>query len=210
MKITKFIHACLLVELDGRVALFDPGNYSQAALNVDSLTKLDDIFITHEHGDHFSLPLIQTLVQKFPAVRITTTKSVVNKLAGQRLRATNQPSKDVTFFTSPHESIAPLIPTPPEQIGFHYLGKFSHPGDSHSFEETKAILAMPVSAPWGSSAQAIKVALELKPRYILPIHDWHWHDEARALMYTRFEQIFADNNIQFFSLKTGQPVEIDE
>ncbi|HMH31082.1 MAG TPA: MBL fold metallo-hydrolase [Methylomirabilota bacterium] len=208
MKITKYVHACLLVETPGRTALFDPGTYSKQALDPDQLTRLDDIFITHVHQDHCDPELIKRLVAKFPAVRIIATDEAVKSLAAEGIKATTTPPAGVTFFDSPHESMAPLIPTPPQENGIHYLDSLSHPGDSHSFKETKAILALPVQAPWGSSAKAISLALELKPRFILPIHDWHWSDAARTQMYDRFEKLFGDNNIQFFKLQTGQPIEI--
>ena len=208
MKVTKFVHSCLLVETDGRTALFDPGLYSESALDINRIERLDDILITHEHGDHFSLNLVKQVVQKFPQVRITGTQPVVDQLAEAGIKASSEPSEGVVFFESPHESIAPLIATPPPEIGYHYLDSLSHPGDSHSFKETKAVLALPVQAPWGSSARAVSVALELKPKHVLPIHDWHWRDEAREQMYGRFEQIFNENGIKFYKLQTGQPVEV--
>ncbi len=208
MKITKFVHACLLVETADRVALFDPGTYSEKALDINKLDKLDDIFITHEHADHFSRALVKQLVEKFPEVRITSTKPVVDELAEASITASSQPPNGASFFESPHESMAPLVPTPPVENGIHYLDTLSHPGDSHSFKETKTILALPVTAPWGSPARAINLALELKPKYILPIHDWHWHDEARSLMYGRFEKFFRGQSITFYKLETGAPVDI--
>jgi len=208
MKITKYIHACLLVETPERVALFDPGVMSEEALPVDKLTRLDDIFITHAHGDHWSLPLIKRLVQKFPNVRITTTPEVVEELAKEGIKATSQAPEGVTFFDSPHESVEPLFPQP-QEIGIHYLDMLSDPGDSHSFTETKEILALPITAPWGSSIKALNLAIELKPQYVLPIHDWHWSDAARAQTYDRFEHILGEHDITFFKLQTGKPVEIN-
>lgn len=209
MKITKFVHACLLVETPERVALFDPGTMSEQALDVASLSRLDDIFITHEHADHFSLKLVESLVKKFPKVRITSTGPVVAALASKGITGSTNPPEGVSFFDSPHESKPPLMPVGPEQIGVHYLDALSHPGDSHSFHETKPILALPVTAPWGTSFKAISLAFELKPRHVLPIHDWHWRDEARELMYDRFEQVLGGQGIKFYKLQTGQPVEID-
>lgn len=209
MRITKFVHSCLLVETPERVALFDPGSMSQAALDIGRLARLDDIFITHEHGDHFSPELVKQLVAKFPDVRITTTSPVVRQLAEQGITASNTPPEGVVFFDSPHESVAPLFGQPPEEIGVHYLGKLSDPGDSHSFHETKAILALPVTAPWGSAIRAMNLALELKPQHVLPIHDWHWRDEARLGTYEQFERILGEQGITFHKLETGVPVDID-
>lgn len=209
MKVTKFVHACLLVETPGRVALFDPGSMSTPNIDIDGLDHLDDIFITHEHGDHMDIPFIKKLVAKFPNVRITTTSAAVKQLADQAIKAGDRPSDGVVFFDSPHESVAPLFGEPPEEVGIHYLDVLSHPGDSHSFKETKAILALPVAAPWGSTIKALNLALELKPRHVLPIHDWHWRDEAREQSYGMFERILGEQGITFYKLQTGQPVEID-
>ena len=150
MKITKFVQSCLLVETPERTGLFDPGSMSVGHLNPVNLTKLDDIIITHKHQDHFDIDLVKQLVAKFPKVRITTTPEVVEELKGQGITATAKLSEGIVFFDSPHEKIKPYFPDePPQEIGVHYLGLLSHPGDSHSFTETKAILALPVQAPWG-------------------------------------------------------------
>lgn len=208
MKVTKFVHSCLLVETPERVALFDPGTLSEEALDVDKLDRLDDIFITHEHADHISMDLIKRLVQKFPDVHITSTSSVVKQLDEAGITASNQPLAGVEFFEAPHEDVAPLFDHPPEEIGIHYLGVLSDPGDSHHFDETKDILALPITAPWGSAIKALNLALQLKPKYVLPIHDWHWRDEAREQTYDQFERILGDSGTKFFKLKTGVPVDI--
>jgi L-ascorbate metabolism protein UlaG (beta-lactamase superfamily) len=211
MKITKFVHSCLLVEMPeptNRTALFDPGVMSSPAIDIESLEFLDDIIITHEHSDHFDLDTVKKLVAKFPSVRVTSTPSVVSQLDKAGIKASSQPSEGIVFFDSPHEDVLPMFPHP-EQIGVHYLDRLSDPGDSHSFKETKEILALPVTAPWGSNIKAINLALELKPRLILPIHDWHWSDQAREASYDRMAEIFTESDIKFHKLKTGEPVVID-
>jgi L-ascorbate metabolism protein UlaG (beta-lactamase superfamily) len=209
MKVTKYVHACLLVETPDRVALFDPGTYSEQAFSVDKLEKLDDIFITHEHPDHFSRDLVKRLAGKFPNARITSTLPVVQELEKAGIAASGRPPAGTVFFESPHESMAPLVPEPPEEIGIHYMDTLTHPGDCHNFKETKAVMALPVTAPWGSSARAVNLVMELRPKYVLPIHDWHWSDEARKLMYGRFEKYFGGQGITFYQLATGMPVDID-
>lgn len=209
MKITKLVHSCLLVEMPApvnRTVLFDPGMMS--TVNVDSLQYLDDILITHEHGDHKDIELIKKLAAKFPDVRITSTDEVVKQLEAEGIKASAQPPEGVVFFDSPHEGVEPLF-NPPEEVGFHYLGKLSHPGDSHHFKETKEILALPVQAPWGAPLMAVKLALELKPKYVIPIHDWHWRDEAREQMYDRFAQVFSDAGITFIKAVNGEPFLLD-
>jgi L-ascorbate metabolism protein UlaG (beta-lactamase superfamily) len=211
MKITKFVHSCLLVEMPApvnRTALFDPGNMSVAALSVDSLEFLDDIFITHGHPDHMDAGLIKKLVAKFPDVRITAPPDAVEQLKAEGILASTEVPEGVNLFEAPHEKTYPMFP-PPDEYGYHYLDKLSHPGDSHSFGETKAILALPVTAPWGATVTAVNLALGLKPRYIVPIHDWHYRDEARESTYDRLEQIFGAEGITFSKMETGKPVVFD-
>ncbi|HET6924470.1 MAG TPA: MBL fold metallo-hydrolase [Candidatus Saccharimonadales bacterium] len=211
MKITKFVHSCLLVEMPApvnRTVLFDPGSMSAPALDVDQLEYLDDIVITHSHGDHIDMDLIKRLVAKFPQVRITATQEVVDILSQEGITASTTPPEGMALFDSPHEAVEPMFPTP-EQIGVHYLDMLSHPGDSHSFNETKPILALPVTAPWGATVKAVNLALQLKPRYIIPIHDWHWNDDARANMYAGMAKVFADQGITFLKPETGVPMVVE-
>lgn len=213
MKITKFVHSCLLVEMPdpvNRTALFDPGAMSETALAEHTFEFLDDIIITHEHYDHFHPPIIKRLVEQFPEVRITAPTSVVEQLQTEGIAATDQPSEGIEFFVSPHEIIRPYFPfEPPQENGVHYLDMLSHPGDSHSFAETKAILALPVQAPWGSVVEATRLGIELQPKHILPIHDWHWSEQARQEAYDQLEAVFGEAGISFHKLQTGQPIVID-
>jgi L-ascorbate metabolism protein UlaG (beta-lactamase superfamily) len=209
MKITKLVHSCLLVEMPApvnRTVLFDPG--AMSTVNVDSLEYLDDIVITHSHGDHLNVELVKQLVAKFPDVRILTTNEVVERLKGEGVNASLAAPEGIVLFDSPHENTEPLFP-PPEQIGVHYLDKLTDPGDSHSFKETKEVLALPVTAPWGATVRAAKLALELRPKYVIPIHDWHWNDDAREAMYDQLEQLFQKEGITFLKVKNGEPVVLD-
>jgi L-ascorbate metabolism protein UlaG (beta-lactamase superfamily) len=210
MKITKLVHSCLLVEMPApvdRTVLFDPGEMSM--VDVDRLVYLDDIIITHGHSDHFDLNLVKRLVTKFPDVHITAPDEVVEVLDKESIAATSAASDGIALFDSPHEFGAPMLPKPPQEIGVHYLDKLSHPGDSHSFTETKAVLALPVQAPWGSTMRAVELASQLKPKVIIPVHDWHWRDEARQGMYDRLEQLFAGQGIQFIKPVNGEPFVLD-
>lgn len=207
MKVTKFVHSCLLVETPDSTALFDPGAMSTEALPVNQLTRLDDIFITHGHPDHLDEQLVHALLKRFPDVRITTPQEVVMKLKESGITASASPPKGVDTFEAPHEAVEPVF-WYPENIGYHYLDIISDPGDSHTFNETRPILAMPITAPWGATIKAVNLALALKPQHILPIHDWHWSDAARDQMYENLEALFAKKGITFHKLVTGQPVEI--
>ena len=207
MRVTKYLQSCLLVESESGTVLFDPGTMSEEVLIVDDLPKVDAVCITHMHGDHCSPRLIAALRGRFGGMPVCGPGDVVEMLGSQGIDARSEPPIAVSIFDSPHESVEPLAPTP-QQFGYHFDGRLSHPGDSHHISETKDILALPVTAPWGSTVNAIKLALELHPRYVLPIHDWHWSDIARERMYDNLLTIFQSSGITFVPLKTGVPVTI--
>jgi L-ascorbate metabolism protein UlaG (beta-lactamase superfamily) len=208
LRITKFVHACLLVETDNLTAIFDPGNYSFEAnvFDISKLAKLDYLFVTHEHADHFAQSFVEVLVSKFPNTRIISTTPVVETLKSISQNTTTESGDDYQLFTAPHEK----IPTgeAPLNTGVHFANVLSHPGDSHSFSETKAILAMPMTAPWGSMYNAVQKISELRPKVVIPIHDWHWRPEALAGMYTRLKEKLKIQNIDFVIPEDGKAIEI--
>jgi L-ascorbate metabolism protein UlaG (beta-lactamase superfamily) len=205
MKITKLGHSCLLVETAERTVLFDPGIFS--TVDVNSLQDLDDIFVTHEHGDHFNPDLIKELVAKFPKVQVTAPGRVGSQLSQTGIKITKN-VEGVELFDAPHEGHLPFL-DPPENIGIHYHGVLSNPGDSHSFTASKPILALPVTAPWGSTVDAVDLAIKLKPRYVIPVHDWMWKDQWRDQMYDWMGQVFANADITFVKPVNGEAFTLD-
>lgn len=208
MKITKYLHSCLLIEEAGKTILIDPGQYTFDAhvFPIDSLAQLDAIFITHEHADHCSLPFIRALVTKFPAVEIVTNTELVTTLQAEQVEATAELPDYVTAQPVAHEDI--VFAVPPVNTQYTFFGKLTHPGDSHHLTTSAPILALPIQAPWGSFANAIKLAESLSPKYIIPIHDWHWKDEVRKMMYDRAEEYLAQSDIVFKKLETGETIEL--
>ncbi len=208
MRVTKFVHSCVLVETAQRVAIFDPGAFSVNAVDITRIERLDDILITHAHPDHMDAALIKQLTLKFPQAKITGTSEVRVALGQAGITSSDQaPEEYVKFFKAPHESVEPIFPQP-EENGIHFLDVFTDPGDCHNFKDTKAVLALPISGPWGSTIKAINLALKLKPKYVIPIHDWHMKDESRLMFYDIFERVLGEQGIKFFKMETGVPVEI--
>ena len=209
MKITKYVHSCLLIETPERLTIIDPGQFSfdSGLFDMAKLSRLDDIVITHEHSDHFHMPFVQNLIQAFPDVNVTSTDSVISLLKQHGIQPNLGQSSVIQAFTAAHESLDPLGQAP-DNIGVHYLDELTHPGDCHHFSESKRILALPMTAPWGTVMRAAELGLELKPQFIIPIHDWHWNNEARKSFYTTFEAFFKQHGITFIKLEDGVAIEL--
>ncbi|MFZ1483460.1 MAG: MBL fold metallo-hydrolase [Candidatus Saccharimonadales bacterium] len=207
MKITKIGHSCIYVETPESAVLFDPGGFYPVSPEI--IPKLDHIFITHEHSDHYNLESLQSLLAKFPGATITSTQAVVDMLQEHAIQATTTAPDGAQLFTSPHESIEVFGATP-QQIGVHYLETVSHPGDSHSFTETMPVLFLPVTAPWGNTIRAVELAIELKPRVVIPVHDWFFTEAAVEFVYGKAETALKAHGIQFIGLKPGESITLSD
>ncbi len=209
MKISKHVHSCLLVEDQGKTVLIDPGEYTFAAkaLEINTLEKLDQILITHEHPDHFYLPFLKEILQKFPNTPIITNSAIVEILENENIEAVSVGNDFVEVAEAPHEHVFG-VPQIPKNVLFNVFGKLTHPGDSEHYALKTEALALPVQAPWANTTTAVERALGLQPKVIIPIHDWHWNDAAREGFYKRFVDFFGKNGIEFKPLKTGEIVEV--
>lgn len=207
MVISKHVHSCLLVKDKGKMILIDPGEYSyeEKALDVRLLPQLDSILITHEHADHMFIPSIKEILQKFPTAVILSNQSVRNILAKENIETVDS-LEGVMMTNIPHEKI--FGGDVPENVQFDIFKTLTHPGDSLQIKTSLPVLALPVQAPWGSLVSAVEKAIILKPKVIIPIHDWHWNDKAREMFYARLKEYFAQFHIDFKSLKTGEEVTV--
>ncbi|MDJ0792433.1 MAG: MBL fold metallo-hydrolase [Acidimicrobiia bacterium] len=201
--ITKLVHACLLVEVDGKRILLDPGGFTwdDERFDVSMVEGADRILITHEHGDHVSFDFVRAAVERSNGAEVETTASLQAILAEQGIESVTAGTPQ---FVSPHERI-PLGPGP-ENTGFHVEYVLSHPGDSHSFNETMPILAMPFAAPWGSLTHGADRARLVKPQYVIPIHDWFLSDGGRTFMYRLAEMALAQDGIELVHIPDFETV----
>lgn len=208
MKVTKFLHSCLLVEDQGKTFLSDPGNFTDEAgvLNLEKISNIDYILITHEHADHMCPPLIKKILEKFPGAKIITNNSAKAVLENEGISAQTEGTDFIQTKVIPHEKI--FGAEVPENIKITVNNLLTHPGDSFQFNSTTKVLALPLQAPWGDVTQAAELGAKLKPEIILPIHDWHWKDEVRIGLYKRLEDFFNKTGIKFIPLETGASVEI--
>lgn len=211
MRVTKFVHSCLLVETDEKTVLVDPGKYSWDShlLPLGKLERLDFLVITHEHQDHYHPPFVQAIIQRFPHATIVTNGDLADKLKADNMggHATTGSEEGLTVFTAEHEPL-PMNRPVPSNIGVHIDDFLTHPGDALNISHTRQVLALPITAPWGSFKQSLEKVVELKPRMVVPIHDWHWHKEARQEMYSMAAQLLLPHGIKFTELENALPAEL--
>ncbi len=212
LTIQKLADSCVRVDIGDRSALIDPGFYAweQDALDLTSMPAPDRLLITHNHPDHLSIEFVQALVAAYPSMVIETNKEVADQLADAGIGAITESADWTTQFTAPHEPIP--IGSQPHNVGFVVGGVFAHPGDSYSFDSFDAappVLALPLLAPWGSTTAAVALAKRVKPRYVVPIHDWYLEERGKRWLYGMAERALGEEGITLLRLDDFETVTVD-
>jgi L-ascorbate metabolism protein UlaG (beta-lactamase superfamily) len=174
MKITKYEHACFTVEIDGKVLVVDPGNFTKDLNITDSVV---GIVITHPHADHFDPAVISDLFDKNPDSLLISLSSVTDQMPNHTSKVVN-PGDSVTagpfnlsFFGGLHAPIHETMQTG-TNVGVMINDTVYYPGDSFTVPERPIeVLALPVSGPWLKTGDVIDYLLATKPKKAFLTHD---------------------------------------
>jgi L-ascorbate metabolism protein UlaG (beta-lactamase superfamily) len=188
MNITKYEHACLVIEEQGRRMVLDPGDF---ATGLDKVTDVDVMVITHDHYDHLGEKQVAQVLEANPDVQVFAAKEVAAKLEGKAKSVTvaaDGEQHEVGPFTfkfygeehAPiHDDMAGMMV---HNVGIMVNGKLYYPGDSYFVPaEPVEVLAIPTSGPWFKTGEAIDFIKQVKPKLAFPIHDGHNSDAGNGL-----------------------------
>jgi len=211
MKITKYEHACLVLEQAGQRLVVDPGEFTRL-LELDQVVA---IVVTHDHFDHFKSALIDGLVTLNPAVRILTTQIVADQLPGRPVTVVADQTETIGPFVirlwsglhAPiHQSLAP---EPTTNLSLLVNEHFYYAGDSFRVPEVPvAMLATPVSGPWLEMAEVIDFVDAIQPKALFPTHDALLKDEAAASVERWLKPVCDKHHIEFRQLAIGATVDM--
>jgi L-ascorbate metabolism protein UlaG (beta-lactamase superfamily) len=174
MKVTKYGHACVVLEEQGRRLVIDPGGFTPTFGGVENIVA---VVVTHEHGDHLNPEHLRAIAEANPGVQIFAPGDAVSKMANLPAKAvTNGDSADaapfsLTFKGQKHATIHPDYAVP-ENVGVMVNDKFYYPGDSFTLPNAPVeILAVPAGAPWMKMAEAMDFVRAVQPKICLPTHN---------------------------------------
>lgn len=174
MKITKFTHACVRLEHEGRTLVIDPGIWSEPS----ALTGADAVLVTHEHTDHADvLRLLGAGIEVFApagaqlAIPYTEVRAGDEfTAAGFRVRAHG--GRHAAIYGSNPDCV---------NLGFLVEGMVYHPGDSlHVPNERVETLLVPLQASWLKTAEAIDFVRAVAPERAFGIHDAQINERGLA------------------------------
>jgi len=186
MRITKFGHACVRLEHDGRSIVLDPGMFTDPS----AVDGVGAVLITHEHPDHY----VPDLLRRTDAPVFTIAA------VADRIREDAPDVVERVTVVAPGESFDPGIPVRvvgelhavihPEMPRFFNSGyvvtgdlTVYHPGDSLTMpDEDIDVLLVPSSAPWLKASEAVDFARAVKAPRNVAIHDRIYTEAAHGIL----------------------------
>lgn len=211
MKLTKYQHACLVVEKEGAALVIDPGAYTHDFIMPKHV---DAIIITHEHADHLDEKLIQAILEAHPKATIVAHESISGRFTNFTTIAA-KPGESCTvgpfslrFFGGTHATIADSVPVPPN-IGVLIDEHLYYPGDSFAIPEGIHVqeLALPVSAPWLKISEPMAFLAQVHPHLAFPTHDAILSSEGKQLADRMLGAVASGQGTQYKRLD-GQTIEL--
>jgi len=209
MRITKFGHACVRIEHDGKVLVLDPGVFTDVA----AVDGADAVLITHEHFDHY-VP---------DHLRATDAAIWTIEAVAAKIREDAPDLAERITVVAPGESFDPGIPARavgelhavihPEFPRIHNSGylidaggtRIYHPGDSLTEPgEAVDILLVPSSAPWLKASEAVEFARAVKAPRNLAIHDRIYTDAAHGILENHMNAFLPKEGMEYLRRADGE------
>ena len=204
MKLTKFAHACVRLEKDGKVLLIDPGTFSEDT----AFETADAVLITHEHPDHVDVERLRGL-----QAPIFTTAGVAGQLDDERVTVVSDgQSFDAAGFAvraygKDHAVILPELGVPCENIGYLVDDAVYHPGDSFTRPDREVHTNLvPISGPWFALPAAVEYARSVTAEQTVGIHNALLSDIGLGMMK---RWIGEAGGRPYHGLTPGQSLEIN-
>ena len=218
MLLTKFTHACVRLEKDGRALVFDPGTFSETA---QALAGADAVLITHEHTDHIDVDAVVAALLGSDSLQLFAPAGVAAQLrekaaqAGSRIH-TVAPGEDfeaagfaVRSFGGQHALIHPQIPVV-ANIGYFVDSNVYHPGDSFIVPDGVEVrtLLVPIHAPWNKVGEVVDFVIAVRAPKAFPIHDALLNESGRGLVEGHVTRFGAKYGTEYRHLSSGDSVEV--
>ncbi len=202
--IRRLTDSCLIITTGDGATLFDPGfhSFSTGGIDLDSIGDIQRVLITHEHGDHVSADFVRWVLDRGEDVTVHANQAVADLLAPHDIPVVTETPVGLTAEDVIHET-TPMGTAPPNR-SFTVDGVFTHPGDSYQPTMTAPVLALPLLIPWGSTHQSLEFARRLRPRQVVPIHDFYLSADGRGWMADLARTVLAKSDIELVPLDWGE------
>jgi L-ascorbate metabolism protein UlaG (beta-lactamase superfamily) len=212
MRVTKFEHASVRLDVEGKTLLIDPGVFTSP---IEELSALVGVVITHEHPDHWTPDHLDRILAARPGVPIYGPEGLAKAASGYDIIVVH-PGDTVSlepftlrFFGGVHEVIHSSLPVI-DNVGVLVNGDFYYPGDSYAVPKGAdvALLAAPVGAPWLRIGDAMDFVLAVAPRRVFSTHDMTLSVAGRDMGRARLTWAVEQHGGEFVALEPGESTDV--
>lgn len=208
MELTKYGHACVTLERDGRRLVVDPGGLTPE----DAFAGVDAALITHEHFDHFSAEKLAAALAANPALQVWTNAAVAKTFDGDPARVHTVGEGDaftangfeIRTYGHWHAELHSDIPRV-QNVGFLIDNALFHPGDALTVPDVPVrTLLLPIHGPWSRVADLIDWVREVKPEQTVGVHDGALNPIGLAMLGNFLgDQSPAPTGVPYVRLESG-------
>jgi L-ascorbate metabolism protein UlaG (beta-lactamase superfamily) len=212
MKITKYEHACVVIEEQGKKLVIDPGAFAKSLpANLDGVAA---VVITHIHGDHFDEGKVKNISNQNPDAQIFSTQEVANQLKDLKVnpvtsgsQATAGPFK-LEFFGGQHAHVHDTQPVA-QNVGVFVNQSLYYPGDSFdSPSGLVKVLAIPTSGPWLKTGDSMDFWEKIKPQTGFPTHDAFLSEIGENYVNNWLDQAAKESGDEYKALRVGESFDV--
>ena len=212
MKLTKYEHACLVIEKAGSVLVIDPGSFTMPLSDLDGVV---GVVITHEHADHWTPEQVARLLDRNPEARILGPAGVAAAATDVTVEVVSAGDEvevgpfSLKFFGEKHavihESIAVI-----DNVGVLVEESLYYGGDSYTVPDGTEVdtLAAPAGAPWLKVGEVMDYVVAVKPKRVFPVHEATLSQIGRNMVNGRLEWAAQQGGGELFVLEAGESSEI--
>lgn len=219
MRITKFRQSCVLIELEDKKILIDPGEYCyDEKFRYEDWKNIDILLLSHGHKDHCLPEAVEVIYKNNKPIiigskwvgEILTEKKISLEIleAGERKKLNNI---SITAVRAMHGEHPDMSASPKETIGFLIQGKQSvyHCSDTLYLKDKPYadVVLVPISNDWITMGprEAAIFAKEINPKMAIPIH---YDSPKHPMDPKKFSEEMKGSDIKVKILSNGESIEI--
>lgn len=211
MKLTKFEHACLIVEVADSRLIIDPGVFT---MPLGEFGNVVAVVITHEHGDHWTDEQLSRIVERNPDVTIYGPAGVVAAVTGHPVVEVHDGDVieaepfSLKFAGEKHAVIHESIPVI-DNVGVLVNEQLYYGGDALLVPPFAVdTLAAPVGAPWLKIGDAMDYVLAVKPKRAFPVHEMTLSVAGKGMANDRLTWATTQNGGEYFVLEPAETLDL--
>jgi L-ascorbate metabolism protein UlaG (beta-lactamase superfamily) len=211
MQITKYEHACFIVEIEGKKVVVDPGSFTSP---LPDPTNVLGVVITHEHADHWTPEHLTRILEASPTARVFGPAGVAAAVSGFDVTVVQDDDRidlgpfTLAFSGGKHAEIHSSIPIV-DNIAVFINDTVFYPGDSFTLPPVAPeVLAVPSSAPWLKIGEVMDYVAAAKPVRSFPTHEMINSAAGKGMANGRIDALTQAGGGEFFPLEPGESLTV--